>query len=68
MADNKTDLKTVVMSFAVTEDLARQIRSIPSHTVWIRDLVEKNLGVCPCCSQSLKTAHPHIKPVKNGHD
>lgn len=49
--------KSVVMSFAVDEDMAAEIRKIPSHTTWIRDLVTKDLAICPACRQ-------HIHPAK----
>ena len=47
--------KTVVMSFAVTEELAELIRQVPSHTTWIRDLVTKDLAICPTCRQAIKS-------------
>lgn len=45
--------KNVVMSFAVTEEMAEKIRQIPSHTTWIRDLVTKDLAICPTCRQEI---------------
>ena len=46
--------KKVVMSFAVTADMAEKIRTIPSHTKWISDLVSKHLAICPTCRQHIK--------------
>jgi hypothetical protein len=46
--------KTVVMSFAVTSEMAEQIRKIPLHTKWIHDLVAKDLAICPTCRQAIK--------------
>lgn len=45
--------KSVVMSFAVDEEMAERIRQIPSHTTWIRDLVAKDLAICPVCRQTI---------------
>ena len=55
MAKGKEKLKTVVMSFAVTPEIAEKIRQIPSHTKWIHDLVAKDLAICPTCRQHIKT-------------
>ena len=46
--------KSVVMSFAVTPEIAEKIRQIPSHTKWIHDLVAKDLAICPTCRQHIK--------------
>lgn len=51
---NPDKTKTVTMSFAVSPDLAEQIRKIPLHTKWISDLVAKDLAICPTCRQHIK--------------
>lgn len=39
----KKQIKDKFVSFAVTEDLQKKIRKIPRYTVWIREVVVREL-------------------------